>query len=389
MSDVPAAETIGRDSPRFGYNAALDGLRALAVAGVVLGHAGVRGVAGYHGVTLFFVISGYLITSLLIAERERTGRIRFGRFYLRRLARLGPAMVLVVVVSVIWLLAIRYPVQEYWLGVTGTMTYTMDLIQVWFGNDAVSSYFQWSWSLSIEEQFYLVWPLLLLLLINRASLKVTLVIMSGSVVLVWIGRVLQHAGNPTHEAEFYGPLSHADALILGALLAILLMVAGNSTWPRRIAQILGPIGLLGLVVVFAFPRGLPIVRYADPSGFGQTALFSLFVIMWIAVMPKGWLGRALSIRPLVFVGKLSYGIYLWNLLLAYVFVYFVGVKPAGSWLGLLYPFVLLAVCYLSYRFVEDPLRKRWAPRQDHAVMVDHAAGHADMFPGRRARRLTL
>ncbi len=367
--DATAADTLKRASPAFGYNSALDGLRALAVAGVVLGHAGVRGLAGHHGVTLFFVISGYLITSLLIAERERTGVIRFGNFYLRRLARLGPAMVLVVVVTVAWLFAIRFPWQDYWLGVVGTLTYTMDLIQVLWGNDAVSSYFQWSWSLGIEEQFYLIWPLLLLLLINRVSVRTTLAVLLATVVLVWVARYTQNALGTTHEAGFYGPLSHADGLILGAMLAILLMVARDRARLLRIARVLGPIGLIGLAVVFAFPRGLPIVRLADPSGFGQTAVVSLMVIFWVAVSPKGWLGRVLSTRPLVFLGRLSYGIYLWNLLLVDVFVYFVGVKPVASWWGLLYPVALVGVCYLSFRFVETPLRQRWAPAHHHAVLV--------------------
>lgn len=381
MSDVTAVESIKRESPTFGYNPALDGLRALAVAGVVIGHAGIRGVAGYHGVTLFFVISGYLITSLLIAERERSGSIRFGQFYLRRLARLGPAMVLVVVVTVIWLLAIRFPWEQYWLGVVGTLTYTMDLVQVFFGNEAVSSYFQWSWSLGIEEQFYLIWPVLLLLLINRASVRLTLVILTAVVAAVWVGRIVQHAQGVSHEAEFYGPLSHADGLILGAMLAIILMVARDSPWPARLARVLGPIGLIGLVVVFAFPRGLPVVRLADPAGFGQTAVASLLVILWVAVLPRTWIGRLLSTRPLVFVGKLSYGIYLWNLLLVYVFLYFVGVKPVGSWWGLLFPVALLGVCYASYRFVETPLRHRWAPRHDHAVMME-ATQRPPMFRAR-------
>ena len=366
---------------RFGYNPALDGLRAISVFGVIAGHAHFNGrIAGYHGVTVFFVISGYLITSLLTAEHAERGRIALGRFYKRRFARLAPVLVLVVLVTVAWLLLVREPISTWWAGPIGALTYTTNLIQYFAGNGQVSFYFQYTWSLGLEEQFYLVWPVVLVLLLRFRSSTVTLWFLGVVYVGFWVLRYLQDHGGPTHEAQMYGPISHADALILGSALAIVLERWAGARWLERIVVVAGPIGVIVLGWVAVVPTGLRGFRIFDAAGFGQTALASAAVVAWLALERGGFFARFLSLRPLVFLGKLSYGLYLWNLLAVFVFV-----KVAGHWPGWskylpIWLAGLILVSWLSYKYVETPLRLRFAPPGNHSVIAPTPG------PGRGAKR---
>lgn len=354
---------------RFGYNPALDGLRAISVLGVVAGHAAFGGrLAGYHGVTVFFVISGYLITSLLTAEHAEHGRIALGRFYGRRFARLAPALVLVVLVTVAWLLLIREPISTWWGGAIGALTYTTDLIQYFSGNGTVSDYFQYTWSLGLEEQYYLVWPVLLVLLLRFRSSTVTLWFLGAAYVGFWVLRYLQDRSLPTHEAQFYGPISHADALVLGSGLAIVLERWSGTKWLERIVTVAGPLGFVLLCYLAVAPAGVIGLRDYDRAGFGQTALASAAIVAWLALERGGFLARFLSLRPLVFLGKLSYGIYLWNLLAVFVFVRVAGHHPGQSKYLVIWLAGLVLVAWLSYRLVETPLRLRFAPPGNHSVI---------------------
>ncbi|PZE87147.1 acyltransferase [Curtobacterium sp. MCBD17_032] len=355
---------------RFGYNAALDGLRAISVFGVIAGHAHFNGrLAGYHGVTVFFVISGYLITSLLTGEHAEHGRIALGRFFRRRFARLAPALVLVVLVTVAWLLLIREPIETWWAGPVGALTYTSNLIQYFSGNGSVGFYFQYTWSLGLEEQYYLVWPLLLVLLLRFRSSTVVLWVLGVVYVGLWVLRYLQDRSLPTHEAQFYGPISHADALVLGSILAIVLERWSGTKWLERVVMVAGPLGFILLCyVAVASPSGLPGLRVIDAIGFGQTALASAAVVAWLALERNGFLARFLSLRPLVFLGKLSYGLYLWNLLAVFAFVKVAGHFPGQSKFLVIWLAGLVLVAWLSYRFVETPLRLRWAKPGVHAIV---------------------
>jgi peptidoglycan/LPS O-acetylase OafA/YrhL len=354
---------------RFGYNPSLDGLRAISVAGVVAGHAAFGGrMAGYHGVTVFFVISGYLITSLLTAEHANTGRIKLGTFYGRRFARLAPALVLVVLVTAVWLLVTGEPIETWWGGVVGSLTYTTDLIQYFWGNGTVSDYYQYTWSLGIEEQFYLIWPILLVILLRRRSSTLTMIVLGICYIGFWVLRYVQDKHLPTHEAQFYGPISHADALILGSILALVLERWAGERWLERTVVVIGPLGLAGLAIVAVTGNGVWGLRSLDVAGFGQTALASVAVVAWVALERHGFLARLLAIRPLVFLGKLSYGIYLWNLILMFVFVHFAGHKPGQSHYLIPWLAILVLVSWASYRFVETPLRLRFAPPHQHAVL---------------------
>lgn len=365
----------------FRYNPSLDGLRAIAVAGVIAGHAGFK-ISGFHGVTVFFVISGYLITSLLLAEHSRTGGISLRHFYWRRFARLGPALTLVVLVTIAWLAATRVPLSNWWVGAVGALTYTTDLVSPAAGGRGVSSAFEWSWSLGIEEQFYLVWPMLLILLLKvRRNIRLLLAVLAAGVALSWTWKAalaLLHRGS--HEVAFYGPLSHIDALMLGVVVSVLMLRTNTAGRLRRVTKVIGPFGVGGLIVLAARPQGFPGLDRLDPTGSSQTAIFATTVLLWVVTTPNGAFSRVLSAHPLAFLGKLSYGLYLWNLLLVLIWSAAVGSAPADTPWGALWVVALLAICYLSWRFVETPLRRRWAPPHAHSVRtssagIDGRTGH--------------
>jgi hypothetical protein len=131
------------------------------VAAVVAQHFS-YGVIGFYGVSVFFVLSGYLITSLLLAEREQTGTISLRGFYRRRFARLSPALVVVVTATFVWVLTTGEPVRQWFAGFIGSLTYSTDIIELTPWQHHIGADFEWSWSLAVEEQFYLLWPALIL-----------------------------------------------------------------------------------------------------------------------------------------------------------------------------------------------------------------------------------
>jgi peptidoglycan/LPS O-acetylase OafA/YrhL len=343
------------------YSPALDGLRAMAILAVVAQHAGIPGLRGYHGVTLFFVISGYLITRLLLKEHDRSGSIQLRHFYVRRFLRLGPALVVVVAATWVWLALTGEPVASYWGGIVGSLTYTTDLIQALSGNGNVGHYFQWSWSLGVEELFYLVWPISLLVLAKWHRFSAAAIVLLAGVVGCWVLRASLISDGMNHNRFFFAPDTNADALLLGALLALVLVRWPHSR-PLRIAgRIAGPLGLLALVAL-VWPNSGDSLAQIDTGALGQAALASAALVLWIATSGDGWAASMFSWRPLVLVGKLSYSIYLWNLLTVFIFASIVHRQPANSLWGVSWFAALISVAYLSWRFIETPIRHRWQLR---------------------------
>ncbi|WP_314214297.1 acyltransferase [Pseudarthrobacter equi] len=351
----PAAQ-----ASRFRYNPALDGLRAVAVLAVIVGHAGIPQIGGYHGVTVFFVLSGYLITSLLLREIHTVGAVNLRHFYWRRAARLGPAMVLAIGATWAWLAVTLAPWESYAAGLIGSMTYTTDLIESINGNDGVGD-FEWSWSLGVEEQFYLVWPIVLLLLVRFRRPAASLVILGVAVCAVWLLRASLIAGGVGHDRLFYSPDTHADALILGTMIAIALFYFPENVATRNAGAVAGVIGAAGLCLLLLRSGGLPFLEAIDKGAFGQAAVLSAALILLVAISSTHVIGKALSLKPLVFVGKLSYSLYLWNWLSVVIFVAIVGEEPLHTPLGISWAVALTGVAYASWKFVETPLRSKWGP----------------------------
>jgi peptidoglycan/LPS O-acetylase OafA/YrhL len=354
----------------LGYNRALDGLRAAAVGVVICDHAGLPAV-GTYGVVVFFVISGYLITGLLLAEHGSTGTLSIRDFYRRRFARLAPALLLVVGVTVAWVIGIGLSVSNWIAGLVGALTYTTDFIEQTALQPHISTYFEWSWSLAIEEQFYLVWPVLMIVLLAFGGRwgRTWLASFAGAVVvLAWLSRADMAGVQSAQQSVSFAFRTHMDAIALGAILAI---VTAGRVFGRLARHLAGTVAVLAFVTLGVLMDGslkiLPLYS-GDARGYGQVALICLVIVAGLVIAPSGVLARFLGWRPFVHLGQLSYGLYLWNMLFMNGFNQLFGHKPTDAgWAGLLWLLALVGTAEASYRWVETPLRKRWAHRPEPAA----------------------
>jgi peptidoglycan/LPS O-acetylase OafA/YrhL len=357
---------------------ALNGLRAVAVIGVVAYHLQLGWASGgYLGVDLFFVLSGFLITTLLLEEWGASGRISLGAFWGRRARRLLPALFLVVGAIGLYLIA-----NAVWGGpganglvdlsdLRGDAISTLLYVNNWHSIFAHQSYFaqfstpsplQHTWSLAIEEQFYLVWPLVLLLLLRlaprgwrRAGMLLTVSLGVLSSVLM---AILFHPGaDPTR--VYYGTDTRLFDLMAGATVAF---VAASRPQPRRQARrtlhVVAPLAAAALAafwVTAGTPGGLP-TNFMFEGGFLICAALAALVVADARLTEPGAFSRALAWRPLHFIGTISYGIYLWHWP---VIVYLNGSRTGlSAWpLDLLRIAVTLAVSTASYYLIERPIRQ--------------------------------
>jgi peptidoglycan/LPS O-acetylase OafA/YrhL/GT2 family glycosyltransferase len=323
----------------------LDGLRAVAVLLVFLHHLDIAAVpGGFLGVDLFFALSGYLITSLLVAEFARTDRISFSSFYARRALRLAPALFAMTVPVMVWaqVFGIGAPIKD---GCAGLL-YLMDFYApATHGGGGV---FGHTWSLAVEEQFYLVWPVLLVCgLRERWHLsRLVAAVGAGFTVAAALCRLVLHLG----PAELYwSPLPHVVELAAGALLAFAL-----ATHPERVRACCRhsslPYAALAAIVLgcFHLDEGYTLLYV---GGFAVIGLICAAVIGHLLVEPTGAASRALSVRPLIWLGARSYGFYLWHYPILIAFS-----RRLSSHLevGLLALPTTLLVTQLSWRYLESP-----------------------------------
>jgi len=361
-----------RVAPGQGRIAGLDGLRALAIIAVLIFHLRPASLpGGFLGVDVFFVISGFLITTLLVRELHTHRRIDLRQFWVRRARRLLPALVVVVGVSTAAALAAG---QDLLVGigrqVIGALTFSNNWVEIAAG----SSYFHQTspqlflnfWSLAVEEQFYLFWPLLFLLLMTltrtgRQRVGILLVVAAGSAIAM---AVLYTPGQDATRV-YYGTDTHLFGLMIGAALA--LSAAGRSShlpaapfwrlWRRGRV----PLALLALGGLVALMVGLDA---ESPWAYrGGILLAAVLTAAVIAALPDGdnLITRIFSLRPLEWIGVRSYGIYLWHwpvILLVGAFAPRVVADSTGSWIQrgvALVVTVLLAAA--SYRWIENPVRR--------------------------------
>ncbi len=396
-----AAKEQAPTRPKSRYIPALDGLRTLAVVAVVLYHLNLTWAqGGLLGVTIFFVLSGYLITRLLLNEIAKTGRIDLKSFWIRRIRRLFPAVVTVVVVTCalctvfnhVMLTKMRPDILpsllffNNWWQIMQDVSYFNAL-----GDPSPLTHF---WSLAIEEQFYLIWPPLLLAMVSvHTSKPNTRRVVLGLAAVSAVAMMVLYNPATDPSRVYYGTDTRVFSLLLGAWMAFIpdrdlaparlvrhlgldrLAGAGKhdksksdtaeaaTTKPSELARfwsspasidLMGVVGLVGLAAMVALTNGYTAFQYR-----GGTLLCSILTLMVIAacVQPQGMVARALAAEPLVWIGKRSYSIYLWHYPLLLLMNPVANINDTPWWHYILQVLLVVAVAECSYRFIETPFRK--------------------------------
>jgi peptidoglycan/LPS O-acetylase OafA/YrhL len=346
---------------RLGLQPALDGLRGIAVLLVVVMH-GDDGLlsGGYIGVDVFFVLSGFLITCLLVEEQESTGRISLCSFYVRRARRLGPALLLLIVAG--GLLAVWMPTTRgstpYLVGALGALCDANNWLLVY--GHARLGLLTPSWSLAVEEQFYLLWPVVLAMLLHRRVSERRLMIGLGVVILVAVAATATLAALFPHGNLYDSSIPHAAELTVGCLTAF---AWRSSRTPGWIA------GRVGSTIPIGTLAGLAVLTHIDTADpiWCLVATAATAVLLLAAVhRPTGWLQQFLRSRILTKTGRISYGMYLYNLPV----VVLVGAPllHTSSRLGVLAGRIaaIYLVAGLSWRWLESPIRRLGRPRMASA-----------------------
>jgi peptidoglycan/LPS O-acetylase OafA/YrhL len=382
----------------MGYRSDIDGLRAVAVISVVAYHVGVPAIGGgFIGVDVFFVISGFLITKLLVAEQRERGSIDLLSFYARRARRLLPAFFLVVAATLLlgWFFLVPLGGEQKSLA-RSAIAAAIYVANIHFAR-TTGGYFDDSselqpllhtWSLAVEEQFYLVWPLLLLAcgwVATRWRVKllplvlgVLAVIFTGSLIYSWL--VSEGSARAAHGA-FFLLSSRAWELAVGAFLALALLRSAQVI-SKPVGIALSWVGLLAIAFsAAAFTEGMPFP--------GAVALLPTLgaaaVIAGTWMAPRAGVAQFLSSPPLVGIGLLSYSWYLWHWpLLAIVRAQELGAKEL--WRDSLVAILALGLAWATYVFIEAPIRRRhlWGGWSNLRVMGAAAVGAMLLIAGAKA-----
>ena len=346
---------------------AIDGLRAIAVAAVIFYHLGFSWIpGGFLGVDLFFVISGYVITRLLLDSIARSGGLDLRGFYKARARRLLPPMIFMIIVTAFYITiwaqdSVRRFLSDVFFSLTGTMNWWLVFKeQDYFEAIGRPPLLQHTWSLAVEAQFYLVWPVLLLLILKRFGKKVipvaalAIALISGAV-LFYVSLQLDASSEVSH--IYFGTDTHSIGLFLGAALAVSWIPQNfKSEVSRRAQNFIDFIGVFGLVGILA---SFLLIDESSPTAykiaFPLAAIFGIAIITSI-VHPASRFAPILNNRVLLWIGERSYAIYLWH------WVIFQITRPqvdldGDDWaLIALRLLVVLALADISLKLVELPIR---------------------------------
>jgi peptidoglycan/LPS O-acetylase OafA/YrhL len=346
--DAARPEVRAPHSERF---PGFDGIRAVAVLMVLVSHSWrdvLRG--GYIGVDLFFVLSGFLITTLLLRERARRGVVSLRNFYARRALRLLPALAVVLVAALIYSIVLASPVvgAATRTGILSTVAYVANWVRA-LGTNQTNGALGHTWSLSTEEQFYLLWPILLLAATRFRSVRWTFFACLGLIAVLWFWRAALQLHGASQDRVYFGLDTHADCLLGGCALAL----ANHLGWLRRfsVAQLRTALVASFLyVAVFAFlePGGRMPGTWNDyiPEAVMVTAAVTV-----VLVAPPRWLVSALDWRPIAFIGTISYGMYLWSFLIWTALSAYLAPGPLAVFIVFV---ATLGAATASYRWIERP-----------------------------------
>ncbi len=351
------------------YIHSVDGLRAVAVIAVLLYHLGIDWIpGGFLGVDLFFVISGYVITGLILDSIEKSGGLDLRAFYLSRIRRLLPALIAMVVLTTLYIGVYATETVRRFLNdlpnvFTGTMNWALvNREQDYFEVISRPPLLQHTWSLAVEAQFYLVWPLVLLFVLRYFGKKnisfVALAIALASGIALFIYSVQIDIKESAVSHVYFGTDTHSIGLFLGAALAVSWKPQNLTKEITKRAQdfvdLIGVFGFLGLLSAFLF------INESDPTlyriAFPLTALFGCATLISV-IHPASRFAPILSTRPALWIGERSYGIYLWH------WIVFQLTRPSIDLVGddwALYSLrvlIVFALADISYRYIETPIRR--------------------------------
>ena len=383
----------GPRAKEMGYLPGLDGVRALAVIGVLLYHADLSWIpGGFLGVDVFFVLSGFLITSLILEEFDRSGRVDFRKFYLGRARRLLPALILVlVVVSLAAALVYQDAARQLASDVVASIFY----VNNWWYIAADQSYFEFIgrppllkhlWSLAVEEQFYLVWPAIAFLAMRRFARKGVFAVAAILAILstIWMLQLAVANGFPDFadpSRAYFGTDSHSMGLLIGAAMATFWRPGRmRRSLPTGASVIITAIGIAALLaVIWFFVFVGEFTPWLYRGGFLGLALIVATLIA-AASHPGVGLGKAMGTQPWRYIGQRSYGLYLWH------WPVFMATRPGldlpldGVPLLILRLGLTVGIAELSFRFVEMPIRRG---------VIQRYAARIKAASGARRRRLRL
>lgn len=337
---------------------ALDGLRAIAVFLVIFYHFGFSRVPGGRGVTAFFVLSGLLITWLLLKENDKTGTISISSFYIRRVRRILPAFYCYCAVLIGLLLLKNHdiPWPHAWSSIFHTSNYYIAL------SGDPGNGFSHTWSLAIEEQFYILWPLAFLIW-RKNPVRLTLYLV-GIIGAVWLYRALLVFLFNVDQAYIYAAFdTRLDHLMVGCLLAVSLKRGLlRSFWKAVCSRVYLPLMTVVLLTASIFLGELFYDRYRDVFGFAvEPILFAVLVVQLVS-LSSSWLWKWLEWPVLRYLGRISYSLYLYQQITLYPVRKVLASQPVILQLAAAIIFTVI-VASASYYFVERPflnLKKLWS-----------------------------
>ncbi|MEC0091183.1 acyltransferase family protein [Paenibacillus macquariensis] len=360
-------KAIINETKKNRYMPGLDGIRAFAVFAVIAYHLNFEWASGgFLGVTIFFVLSGYLITDLLIREWGNTGRINLRNFWIKRARRLLPGQILVLIVVVCWMALFNFPqLADLWGDLLASLFYVTNWWFIfndvgYFSNFGQPTPLLHYWSLAVEEQFYLVWPVLLLLGLRFVRKRRLLIgfILIGALVSALVMAFLYQPGLMDTSRVYYGTDTRAFALLIGALLAVYLpsqMFEGKIADNKCLRISLDIIGTIGFAILYwMIWQTNQYAAFLYRGGMVLQCIVAATVIA-AAIHPSTWISKILGGKLLRWFGVRSYAIYLWHYPILVFF--FPGAGGGNSIVHILIQIgMTLLFASISWRFIEQPIR---------------------------------